>query len=59
MKECAIQLEEGALAQSEGRRADLVLLLDNIVAECEATKTRLARFGPAQRSEEGWVVTKL
>ena len=42
-----------------GRRAALVLLLDNIVAECEATKTRLARFGPAQRSEEGWVVTKL
>ena len=38
-------------------RVALVLLLDTIVAECEATKTRLA--GLEQRSQDGWVVTKL
>ena len=59
MKECAIQLEEGALAQSEGRRADLVLPLDIILAECEATITRLAGLEQRGASQEGWVVTKL
>ena len=38
---------------------DLVLLLDNIVAECEATKTQLAGLEQRGASQEGWVVTKL
>lgn len=57
----ALSQEQGELAQSEERRSQLVLLLDNIVAECEATKTRIARLAPEQRRvrEDAWVVTKL